>query len=164
MRHTDRIRFKNWFSALTLVIATAGVGTAGADPSGELTVADLTTWLEAYGDAWESRDPDKAVDLFAENSSYQVTPYEQAHMGRDGVRNYWAGVTENQRNVRFESQVLSVSGDSGIAHWSAHFSVEPDGTRIGLDGIFVLEFDQNGKCRRLREWWHLRAEDAEPEN
>lgn len=26
------------------------------------------------------------------------------------------------------------------------------------DGIFVLDFDENGNCRQLREWWHLKAE------
>jgi len=161
MIKTDRIHPNNWLAMLVIFVAITGTGTSNADQAGNITIAALTSWLEAYGDAWESRDPDKAAVLFSSNSSYQVTPYEKAHIGQNGVRRYWAGVTENQRNVQFQSQALSVTGNSGIAHWSAKFDVEPDGTRIELDGIFVLEFDQNGKCRRLREWWHLRSEGAE---
>lgn len=138
-------------------------GNAMADEF-ELTKAALAKWLDAYGDAWETRDADAAAQIFAEDATYRVTPYEEPHVGRDGVRSYWAGVTENQRNVQFEYQTLSVSGNSGIAHWSASFDVAPDGTKIELDGIFVLEFAADGKCRRLREWWHLKAGAAEEQD
>lgn len=151
------------FTILVLGAACAGTGSASAGQTGELTMAGLTAWLDAYGNAWESRDAEKAAMLFAEESSYQVTPYEEPHTGPDGVREYWAGVTENQRNIRFEYQPLSVSGNTGIAHWSAEFDVESGGTHIELDGIFVLEFDASGKCARLREWWHLNSQEAAAE-
>ena len=131
-----------------------------ADSAG-LSMAELSAWLDAYGDAWESRDADKAANLFAEDSTYQVTPYEDAHTGQDGVRQYWAGVTAGQRNVVFEYQALSVTGSTGIAHWSASFAVGPDDVHLELDGIFVLKFDANGKCTELREWWHLKSPGAE---
>jgi hypothetical protein len=139
-------------------------GTVTADATEELTMDALTKWLDAYGEAWESRDPDKAASLFTEDSSYQVTPYEEPHIGQEGVRRYWESVTANQRNVEFEHQPLSVTGNTGIAHWSAQFDVEPGDTHIELNGIFVLEFDDVGKCHRLREWWHLRSQTAESEN
>lgn len=145
---------------LLSVLLTAGA--ARAD-SFNLSMSDLAAWLDAYGDAWESRDADKAASLFAEDSSYQVTPYEIAHTGREGVRHYWESVTANQRNVEFKFRPLSITGNTGIAHWSAQFDIEPDDVHIELDGIFVLEFDEDGKCRQLREWWHLRSQDAEGE-
>ena len=65
--------------------------------------------------------------------------------------------TAGQRDVKFKYVVLSVKGSTGIAHWSAQFGV-PDGpTIIKLDGVFLLEFDSGGKCRSLREWWHLQS-------
>ena len=138
----------------SLIFAT---GNTMAD---ELTMSALASWLDAYGEAWESRDGDAAAKIFSADATYQVTPYEDPHVGQDGVRNYWAGVTENQRNVQFEYQTLSVTGNTGIAHWSANFDVAPDGPHIELNGIFVLEFDADGRCRRLREWWHIQT-DAE---
>lgn len=133
--------------------------TAFADEH-ELSMAELTAWLDAYGAAWENRDADAAAALFSEDSSCQVTPYEEPHLGPGGVHAYWSGVTENQRGVQFEHQPLSVTGNTGIAHWSAAFKAGPDGTPLQLDGIFVLEFDADGKCRKLREWWHLRAPES----
>lgn len=149
---------KHFTSILLICTAITSTGAACADQA-ELSMAALTAWLEAYGEAWESRDPAMAAALFAQDSSYQVTPYDDAHVGRKGVADYWASVTASQRNVRFDYQPLSVSGNTGIAHWSAEFDVEPTGARIALDGIFVLDFDQNGKCVRLREWWHSKSDN-----
>jgi hypothetical protein len=28
------------------------------------------------------------------------------------------------------------------------------GTRVNLDGVFMLEFSDAGTCSTLREWWH----------
>ena len=40
-----------------------------------LTSAKLTAWLESYGAAWETRDPDKAAALFTENARYHEMPW-----------------------------------------------------------------------------------------
>ena len=146
-----------------LVSIVFGTGSAMADEH-ELTMSGLSNWLDAYGAAWETRDADAAAKIFSEDATYQVTPYEEPHVGQEGVRNYWAGVTENQRNVQFEHEAISVTGNTGIAHWSAMFEVAPDGTAIELNGIFVLEFDEHGNCRSLREWWHLQMPGAEEQD
>ena len=39
------------------LIAVFGCTTDGASTS-ELTLVELTSWLDEYGAAWESRDPD----------------------------------------------------------------------------------------------------------
>ena len=145
--------------ALSILILTCTT-TQIASANGDLTMVGLKAWLDAYGDAWESRDADAAAQIFAEDATYQVTPYEEPHAGQEGVRQYWAGVTENQRNVQFDYQPIAVDGDTGIAHWSAQFDIDPDGHHLELDGIFVLKFDDDGKCRQLREWWHLKPQET----
>ena len=143
------------------LIAVTTPAIAADNPSTQLTMSALTNWLEAYGDAWESKDPDKAANLFSEDASYRVTPYEEPHSGPDGIREYWATVTAGQRHVQFQFQPLTVEGNTGYAHWSAKFEVDPNGTSINLDGIFILDFDEDGKCQQLREWWHMNSEDTE---
>lgn len=39
------------------------------------------------------------------------------------------------------------------------FTVIQSGERLALDCLFLIEFDENGKCSVFREWWHLRAQD-----
>jgi hypothetical protein len=126
-------------------------------PARQLTKPDLEAWLKRYGEAWEQRDPARAAALFTENAPYHEMPFDAPKAGRSGIREYWATVTADQRNVHFESQVLAVDGQTGVAHWSASLTSASGGVRIELDGAFVLTFDDGGLCSELREWWHLRT-------
>jgi hypothetical protein len=124
--------------------------------------ADLDTWLEEYGRAWEARDPEAAAALFGEDAEYYETPFQAPAQGPEGVRDYWANATRNQSDVSFSYDIVSVSGARGIARWSANFTRVPSGVTVVLDGIFLLEFSDAGLCRELREWWH--GTETEPQN
>lgn len=130
--------------------------------AGALSEASLVAWLEGYKVAWESRDADKAAALFTPDATYQDEAFSPPHVGTQGIRDYWNKVTAGQRDVSFQYRVLSVKGNTGIAHWSAQFEVADSNpaTTIALDGVFLLEFDDAGKCRSLREWWHLKSTPA----
>jgi ketosteroid isomerase-like protein len=122
----------------------------------ELTTASLEAWLARYEQAWEQRDPAQAAALFSENAPYHEMPFDAPKAGRAGIRDYWATVTADQRNVDFKSQVVAVNGQTGVARWSASLTSAASGARVELDGVFILKFDGN-LCSELREWWHVRT-------
>jgi uncharacterized protein (TIGR02246 family) len=126
-------------------------------PDQPLTIASLQSWLGRYKDAWEQRDAAQAAGLFTENALYHELPFDAPKSGRDGIRNYWTTVTADQRDIRFTSQVVATNGPTGVARWSAHFVLASTGTRVELDGVFVLTFDSGRLCSELREWWHVRT-------
>ena len=123
---------------------------------------ELRTWLDAYGRAWEFTDPDAAMRLFTEDARYYETPFDEPLHGREGVRSYWAGATGSQRDISFTYEILATLPHRGIARWSAEFTRLANGKRMKLDGVFVLDFDNHGLCRVLREWWH--ALDGPPQD
>jgi hypothetical protein len=123
----------------------------------QLTPSVLESWLARYKQAWEQRDPAQAAALFTENAPYRETPFDAPKAGRPGIRDYWATVTADQRNVDFKSAVVAVNGQTGVARWSASLTSAASGARVELDGVFVLTFDGNGLCSELREWWHVRT-------
>jgi len=114
----------------------------------------LSRWLKAYGRAWETRDPVAVSALFAEDASYHELPFADPAIGHAGIRQYWESATRNQSSIVFSAEVVAVADNQGIAHWSAEFTREPSGVHTKLDGVFLLEFDTQGLCRKLREWWH----------
>jgi len=139
-------------------VAAAGLiaGFAANAPAQTLTQPKLEAWLKSYEQAWEMRDADLAARIFTSDATYRETPFEAPKAGRAGIREYWAGVTADQRDVQFESNVIAVNGNTGVAHWSAKFRLASSGATVELDGVFVLELDANGLCTSLREWWHIR--------
>ena len=112
------------------------------------------SWLEAYGRAWMERNPQAAADLFAEDGSYQVTPFVEAMRGRPAIFEYWSNVARTQENIQFAYEILAVTREAGIARWWASFLIVPQGLQTRLDGIFLITLDADGRCRSLREWWH----------
>ena len=136
----------------------AAVLTALASTAQALTPAALEAWLQRYGAAWESRDPAAAGKLFLADASYHEMPFDAPKQGRAAIEEYWRKVTADQRDVKFESKLIAVNGNTGVAHGKATFRVASSGATLALDGVFVLEFDASGQCQSLREWWHLKTE------
>jgi hypothetical protein len=120
----------------------------------------LRRWLDAYGRAWETGDADLAVSLYSSDIEYYETPYDEPKRGTEGVRRYCDEAASAQRDVRFWHRPYAVLGDTAIAGWGASFIRVPSGVSVELDGIFVLKFDEHGRCRELREWWHRRETPA----
>jgi ketosteroid isomerase-like protein len=139
------------------LIAGLLAGFTGSVAAKPPTVATLEAWLQRYGAAWETRDAAAAGRLFTADANYFEMPFDAPKKGRAGIEEYWRGVTADQRDIHFEARAISVSGNTGVAHWSAKFRLQSTGATLELDGVFVLEFDASGACSSLREWWHVRV-------
>jgi uncharacterized protein (TIGR02246 family) len=119
-------------------------------------------WLDDYGRAWEAQDPEASAALYREDALYFETPFDEPMRGVAAIRDYSAEAAAAQKDVKFGADVLAVSGDTGIARWRASFTRVPSGMRVELDGVFLVTFDDAGRCREFREWWHRR--ESEPES
>ena len=149
-------KFLAMILGVTLLFVAGIMPTNAADQQG-LAIAKVESWLKGYEEAWETLDADKVAVLFTEDATYQEDPYKDPFQGRDGIHEYWTTVTADQQDVNFTFEVLSVTGNTGIAHWHSEFIQSSTGSTIILDGIFLLEFSQEGLCQSLKEWWHFKA-------
>ena len=122
--------------------------------SGAMDNTSFRNWLDAYGRAWQERNPQAAEELYAEDGTYQVTPFLEPMRGRKAIRAYWDEVTATEKDIRFSCEILVTTEAFGVARWRASFERTPPGLQTKLDGIFLIELDASGKCTSLREWWH----------
>lgn len=121
-------------------------------------LAGLSEWLDAYGRAWEARDPQAACDLFTEDAVYQWGPFGRKLRGRVMIREAWAEALEDQDNVRFGYEVLSASNRGGVVRWWCELDQPADGVHTKLEGIFRLAFEESGLCRSLEEWFNSKSD------
>jgi hypothetical protein len=120
----------------------------------EIGEENLHAWLDAYGRAWEDRDPDAVAGLFTDDASYQVrpSPFQGPLHGREAILDYWRWSTSTATEVSFEFEVLDFAGDSGAARWSAWIRENDVIQRV--DGIFVVALSTGNRCHNLYEWWN----------
>ena len=108
-------------------------------------------WLDAYRQAWVDRDADAAAALFTADATYAEQPYQDAFVGSQGVRDYWARVTATQGKVAMRYGTPITVGNRTVVEWWT--TLENGGVPLTLAGAFILTFDASGLCRTLREYW-----------
>lgn len=121
---------------------------------------DIDDWLEGYRRAWEEADPDAAAALFTDDAQYRSNIYEEPYRGREGVHAYWTEVTGAQGDARVVMGTPFVDGGRVAAEFWTRMTV--GGNPVTLAGCLLLEFDESGLCRRLREYYEFAEGTMEP--
>lgn len=121
---------------------------------------DVAQWVEAYRVAWETCDADAAASLFSSDATYRSNIFEEPHVGRDGVADYWRSVTDSQSDVRVRMGRPFVDGRRvAVEFWT---TMRVAGDEVTLPGCLLLDFDDTWMCRRLREYWHFAEGHSDP--
>lgn len=122
-----------------------------------LSVSD---WIEGYRVAWETRDAEAVAALFSEDATYRDHILKEPHQGRAGVAAYWTEVTSPQVDPRVQmGRPFTDGGRVAVEFWARWKTDDGD---VTLPGCLLLDFDEDGLCRRLREYWLYEPGDYEP--
>jgi ketosteroid isomerase-like protein len=117
-------------------------------------------WVDAYGRAWEEQDPAGAAALFTDDATYRSLIFEEPHVSPMGVAEYWTSVTAAQRDVTVRMGRPFLDGDRvAVEFWT---TMQVEGEPVTLAGCLLLDFADDGRCRRLREYWNFSGDIAEP--
>jgi len=110
-------------------------------------------WLERYFAAWTSNDPDHVAALFGPDAIYSYGPFRDEARGQQEIARRWVegGVLPG---LRWSYEPLALEGERGVANWRVSF--DSGAGRTEIDGILVLDFDEQGRCISHREWYERR--------
>ncbi|MFL5944705.1 MAG: nuclear transport factor 2 family protein [Gaiellaceae bacterium] len=114
---------------------------------------NVAEWAERYARAWEDADDDAVGELFTEDATYRSDPFQEPYRGREAIRGYWRDVTARQANVEVVIGRTMAAGDRALVEWWTQ--MDSDGAPVTLPGALLLELDETGRCRALREYWNL---------
>ena len=121
---------------------------------------DLTDWIEGYRKAWEAGDAELVLRLFTEDASYRSNPLEEPHVGHEGIRAYWEGVTSQQRDAKVTMGRPFVDGSRVAVEWWT--TMISEGEEVTLPGCLLLRFEPDGRCIDLREYWNFAPGTHDP--
>lgn len=125
-----------------------------------LTINKFSQWLKMYSQASRENDPRASSELFTLDAKYYETPFDDPIHGREAIYKYWEKGAQMLTDKTSSYEVLSVKDNVGIARWRSKFTSKVTSKRKALDCIFVVRFDEDGKCDLFREWWHIQPVDA----
>ena len=115
----------------------------------------LQKWLDEYVEAWRTYEPERIRNLFSENALYFYSPFdEQTHLrGRDAIVADWLKQPDAVDSWEAHYAPVAVEGNVGVAQGRTRYFESDGSIRRQFDNIFVLHFDDAGRCTRFTEWF-----------
>lgn len=111
-------------------------------------------WLDDYVDAWMTYDEQKINALFSENATYAYSPYREPVRGRAAIVADWLENKDKTGTYKAHYTPLVVEGNTVIANGrSTYFKADGTTFQREYDNIFLLRFDDEGKCTEFVEWF-----------
>jgi hypothetical protein len=118
--------------------------------------SDFQMWLDKLGKTWVEKDPDAVLNLFDQTIKYFENVLDEPYIGKEKVYDLWKVVPENQRDISFDGEILMTKGNIAIANWKAKFTKIMSGEIEEIDGIFLFELNDEGKCILFKQWESVR--------
>jgi hypothetical protein len=122
--------------------------------------ASVTAWLEAYVHAWKTYDPQAIGDLFSENATYAYDPFSEPIHGRTAIVTSWLKAPDTPGTYDGHYEPIMIEDDSAVTNGrSIYFEQDGSTLKAEWNNIFVLRFDNEGRCTEYREWYMQRPKN-----
>lgn len=123
--------------------------------------ASVTAWLDSYVRAWKTYDPQAIGDLFSENATYAYSPFSEPIHGRAAIVASWLEQPDTPGAYDGHYEPILLEGDRAMANGRSLY-FEHDGSTLETEwnNIFVLRFDDEGRCTEFREWYMQRPKNT----
>jgi ketosteroid isomerase-like protein len=105
-------------------------------------------WIAAYERAWRTAGVEMLAELFSEDATYRMSPYEEPSRGLAAIGKLWererAGPDEE---FDIGHEVVAVEGDTAVARIEVAYANGEE-----YRDLWVVRFAADGRCREFEEW------------
>jgi hypothetical protein len=116
--------------------------------------AHVTQWLIDYVQAWNSYNPEAIGALFSAGAKYRYNPFDEPIRGRDDIVANWLENRDAPDTYTGTYWPIAVDDNTAVANGRTTYFEEDGRTlKVTYDNIFVLKFDEDGRCADFCEWF-----------
>jgi len=108
--------------------------------------------LAAWKRAWQARDVDALLALFADDADMRPDPFEESLLGAVAIRAYWNAFAAERVNAELDAQRIWVQDRTVLASWHGATTDRRSAERIRHRGFLAFDLDGAGAIARLRGW------------
>jgi hypothetical protein len=115
-----------------------------------MTRDQVAAWVRAYECAWRTAGTEPVRRLFSGEATYQLSPYEEPIVGLDAIAVMWDRErTGPDERFTMSSEIVAVEVGTAVVYLEVLYDGPPP--RQYRD-LWVLRFDEAGRCREFQEW------------
>lgn len=109
---------------------------------------DVEAWIEAYERAWRTAGITSLRELFSEDATYRMSPYEEPVHGLAAIGELW----ERERvgpDEEFEMahEIVAVDVEVAVARIEVEYA-----TGAKYRDLWLIRFNRDGRCCEFEEW------------
>jgi ketosteroid isomerase-like protein len=121
----------------------------------------VSRWVAAYEEAWRTPGTERLARLFTLDATYRHSPYEAPIVGLDDIRQMWEDDRDSAQEIfTMATEIVAVEGLVAVVRAEVRYG---DPVRQEYRDLWVVRFDDAGRCREFEEWpfWPGRPYSAE---
>lgn len=113
----------------------------------------VQAWLDNYVEAWRTYELAQIGNLFSEDALYFYSPFDDPLRGREAIVADWLAEPNAPGSWEARYVAIAVEGKVGVAQGRTRYLSSDGAIEREFDNIFVLHFDNAGRCARFTEWF-----------
>ncbi len=119
----------------------------------------VQTWLDRYIEAWRTGDAVAIAELFGRDAEYRYHPADDPIVGPDEIAASWLADPDEPASWDAWYHPFIVEGGRAVATGVSTYFNGDGSVRTVFDNVFLLVFDDGGRCSRFTEWFVQRPDD-----
>ena len=118
--------------------------TGGADTS------RIEKWLATYEQLWRTPGTARLAELFAEDATYQQSPYDSPVVGLTAISDMWEAERQGPDEVFSMSSSLVIAGaETAVVRVDVAYG---DPSKQEYRDLWIVRFGPDGRARSFEEW------------
>jgi hypothetical protein len=115
----------------------------------------VQVWLDKYVEAWQTYTPPEIGELFSEDALYLYSPFDEQNplRGREAIVEDWLKEQNPAGSWEAHYAPVAVEGNVAVAQGRTRYFKADGSVEREFDNIFVMHFDEDGRCSRFTEWF-----------
>jgi hypothetical protein len=110
--------------------------------------ASFEAWIVAYERAWRTAGTDSLAELFGEDATYRMSPYEEPVRGLEAIGALWERErTGPDEGFEMAPEIVAVDGDTAVARVEVRYARDAE-----YRDLWIVRFARDGRCREFEEW------------
>ena len=110
--------------------------------------ASVEEWIRRYERAWRAAGTEPLAELFTEDATYRMSPYEEPVRGLGAIAELWERErTGPDEEYGMSCEVVAVDGDTAVARIAVAYA-----TGAEYRDLWIVRFSSDGRCREFEEW------------
>jgi SnoaL-like domain len=107
-------------------------------------------WVTAYEQAWRTAGTGGLADLFTEDATYRMSPYEDPAVGLGRIGELWERERQgSDEEFEMQHEIVAVEADTAVIRVEVQYGPP---SRSRYRDLWIVRFAADGRCREFEEW------------